>query len=127
MDTNRVAVDALESYFAKWLKGRGYEKILLFVYPTFAEFEITVATAMLKNKYEIITVSLTKELIISETGLQVQPHIELREVRVEEYEGIIIPGGDAIHMKEAEGLFSVIRQFHEQEKLVAAICAGRMH
>ena len=27
-------------------------------------------------------------------------------------------------MKDAEGLFSVIRQFHEQEKLVAAICAG---
>lgn len=91
------------------------KKILLFVYPTFAEFEITVATALLKNKYEIITVSLTKELIISETGLQVQPHIELREVRVEEYEGIIIPGGDAIHMKDAAGLFSVIRQFHEQD------------
>ncbi|TPV44627.1 DJ-1/PfpI family protein [Bacillus dicomae] len=100
------------------------KKILLFVYPTFAEFEITVATALLKNKYEIITAGLTKEMIISETGLQVQPHIELRAVRVEEYEGIIIPGGDAIHMKEAEGLFSVIRQFHEQEKLVAAICAG---
>ena len=79
---------------------------------------------MLKKKYEIITVGLTKELIISETGLQVQPHIELREVRVDEYEGIIIPGGDAIHMKGAEVLFSVIRQFHEQEKLVAAICAG---
>ena len=43
---------------------------------------------------------------------------------MEEYEGIIIPGGDAIHMKDAAGLFSVIRQFHEQEKLVAAICAG---
>ena len=26
VDTNRLAVDALESYFAKWLKGRGYEK-----------------------------------------------------------------------------------------------------
>ncbi|EJQ96096.1 hypothetical protein IGW_01283 [Bacillus cereus ISP3191] len=63
-------------------------------------------------------------MIISETGLQVQPHIELGEVRVEEYEGIIIPGGDAIHMEDAEVLFSVIRQFHEQEKLVAAICAG---
>ncbi|HFK1545490.1 DJ-1/PfpI family protein [Bacillus albus] len=78
----------------------------------------------MKNKFEIITASVTKELIISETGLQVQSHIELSEVRVEEYEGIIIPGGDAIQMKEAEGLFSVICQFHEQEKLVAAICAG---
>ena len=96
------------------------KKILLFVYPTFAEFEITVATALLRNKYEIITAGLTKEMIISETSLQV----ELGEVRVEEYEGIIIPGGDAIHMEDAEVLFSVIRQFHEQEKLVAAICAG---
>ncbi|EEL44555.1 4-methyl-5(B-hydroxyethyl)-thiazole monophosphate biosynthesis enzyme [Bacillus cereus Rock3-42] len=78
----------------------------------------------MRNKYEIITAGLTKEMIISETGLQVQPHIELGEVRVEEYEGIIIPGGDAIHMEDAEVLFSVIRQFHEQEKLVAAICAG---
>ncbi|EJS70787.1 glutamine amidotransferase [Bacillus cereus] len=100
------------------------KKILVFVYQTFAEFEITVATALLKNKYEIITVGLTKELIISETGLQVEPHIELSEVHVEEYEGIIIPGGDAIHMKDVELLFSIIRQFAEREKLVAAICAG---
>ncbi|KAB2460638.1 glutamine amidotransferase [Bacillus sp. CH126_4D] len=100
------------------------KKILLFVYPTFAEFEITVATALLKNKFEIITASVTKELIVSETGLQVQPHIELSEVFVEEYEGIIIPGGDAVHMKDADILFSVIRQFSEKEKLVAAICAG---
>ncbi|MGN4424940.1 DJ-1/PfpI family protein [Bacillus cereus group sp. MYBK30-1] len=100
------------------------KKILLFVYPTFAEFEITVATALLKNNYEIITAGLTKEMIISETGLQVQPHIELNEVCVEEFEGILIPGGDEVYLKDAELLFSVIRQFHEQEKLVAAICAG---
>lgn len=90
------------------------KKILLFVYPTFAEFEITVATALLKKKYEIITAGLTKGLIISETGLQVQTHIELSEVRVDEYEGIIIPGGDEVHIKDADILFSVIRQFSEK-------------
>ncbi|EJQ49583.1 Uncharacterized protein BWINRASL_03428 [Bacillus mycoides] len=100
------------------------KKILLFVYPTFAEFEITVATALLKKEYEIITTALKKEMIISETGLQVQPHIELSEVHVEEYEGILIPGGEEVHLKDAELLFSIIRQFSEQEKLVAAICAG---
>ncbi|MFJ7766133.1 DJ-1/PfpI family protein [Bacillus toyonensis] len=100
------------------------KKILLFVYPTFAEFEITVATALLKNKYEIITAGLTKELVISETGLQVQPHIELSEVRVDEYEGILIPGGEEVQLKDAKPLFSIIQQFYEQEKLVAAICAG---
>ncbi|MCU5697677.1 DJ-1/PfpI family protein [Bacillus cereus] len=100
------------------------KKILLFVYPTFAEFEITVATALLKNKYEIITAGLTKELVISETGLQVQPHIEVSEARVDEYEGILIPSGEEGQLEDAKPLFSIIRQFHEQEKLVAAICAG---
>ncbi|TXR98790.1 glutamine amidotransferase [Bacillus sp. SH7-1] len=98
--------------------------MLLFVYPTFAEFEITVATALLKKKYEIITVGLTKELVISETGLQVKPHMELSEVRVDEYEGILIPGGEEVQLKDAKALFSIIHQFYEQEKLVAAICAG---
>lgn len=54
------------------------KKIPLFVYPTFAEFEITVVTALLKEYYTIETVGLTKEVVISETGLQVQPHYELR-------------------------------------------------
>lgn len=70
---------------------------------------------MLKKKYEIITAGLTKEMIISETGLQVQPHIELSEVRVEEYEGIIIPGGDEIHMKEAKLLFQLFVNFLSKE------------
>lgn len=54
-------------------------------------------------------------MIISETGLQVQPHIELSEVRVEEYEGIIIPGGDEIHMKEAKLLFQLFVNFLSKE------------
>lgn len=67
---------------------------------------------------------LTKELVISETGLQVKPHMELSEVRVDEYEGILIPGGEEVQLKDAKALFSIIHQFYEQEKLVAAICAG---
>ncbi|PEB52131.1 glutamine amidotransferase [Bacillus pseudomycoides] len=100
------------------------KKILLFIYPTFAEFEITVTTALLKGDYKIETVGLTKDMITAETGLQVQPHLELTEVRVEDYEAIIIPGGDVIHIKDSEQLFSIVRQFYKKEKLVAAICAG---
>ena len=87
------------------------KKILLFVYSTFAEFEITVATALLKTKYEIITAGLTKELIISETGLQVRPHIEVSEVCVDEYEGILIPGGEEVQLKDAKSLFQLFVNF----------------
>lgn len=68
--------------------GEGEEnmkKILLFVYPTFAEFEVTVATALLKDDYKIETVGVTKNIITSETGLQVQSHLELTEVHVDDY------------------------------------------
>lgn len=100
------------------------KKILLFIYPTFAEFEVTVATALLKDDYKIETVGVTKNIITSETGLQVQPHLEITEVHADDYEGIIIPGGDVIHIKDAKELFSIVRQFYKKEKLVAAICAG---
>lgn len=66
---------------------------------------------MLKNKYEIITAGLTNELVISETGLQVQPHIEVSEVRVDEYEGILIPGGEEVQLKDAKPLFQSFVNF----------------
>ncbi len=66
---------------------------------------------MLKNKYEIITAGLTKELVISETGLQVQPHIEVSEVRVDEYEGILIPGGEEGQLEDAKPLFQSFVNF----------------
>ena len=65
---------------------------------------------MLKTKYEIITAGLTKELIISETGLQV-PHIEVSEVCVDEYEGILIPGGEEVQLKDAKSLFQLFVNF----------------
>lgn len=100
------------------------KKILVLIYPTFAEFEITVATAVLKDSYVVETVGLTKEIVVSETGLQVQPHYELSEICVDDYEGIIIPGGDLVHVKDSEVLFELVRQLYKKEKLIAAICGG---
>ncbi len=51
---------------------KNMKKILLFVYPTFAEFEVTVATALLKDDYKIETVGVTKNIITSETSSQVK-------------------------------------------------------
>jgi hypothetical protein len=37
------------------------KKILLLLFPSFSEFEITVATAVLRSKYELVTVALENE------------------------------------------------------------------
>ncbi|CAM4366329.1 4-methyl-5(B-hydroxyethyl)-thiazole monophosphate biosynthesis protein [Bacillus manliponensis] len=100
------------------------KKILMLVYPSFAEFEITVATSVLRNDYVVDTVGLTKDIVKSETGLQVKPHYELSDICVDDYEGMIIPGGDVVHLKDSEGLCELVRQLYKKEKLIAAICAG---
>ena len=50
-------------------------------------------------------------------------HIEVSEVRVDEYEDTYSRWRRST-VERCKTSFSIIRQFHEQEKLVAAICAG---
>lgn len=100
------------------------KKILLSIYDTFSEFEITVATAMLRDSYQIVTVSESLNIIKGESGLQFVPHLMYQQVDPSEYEGIIIPGGDLIHVKDTYSLFDVTKTMHEQNKLTAAICSG---
>lgn len=60
------------------------KKVVLFVFPTFAEFEVTVATAILKRQYEIVIVSIDRKAVVSEAGWQIQPHCSYRDVPMEE-------------------------------------------
>ncbi|MEH7238025.1 DJ-1/PfpI family protein [Bacillus sp. JJ1562] len=100
------------------------KKILLAIYDSFSEFEITVATAMLRETYRIVTVADSLKTITGESGLQFVPHLMYQQVDPTEYEGIIIPGGDLINVKDSEELFQLTKIFYEQKKLTAAICSG---
>ncbi|THE12988.1 glutamine amidotransferase [Bacillus timonensis] len=100
------------------------KKMLLAIYDSFSEFEITVATAMLRGTYEIVTVADSLKTITGESGLQFVPHLMYQQVNATEYEGIIIPGGDLINVKDTEELFELTNIFYKQNKLTAAICSG---
>lgn len=41
-----------------------------------------------------------------------------------DYEALVIPGGEPYPLFENQSLIQLIRSFHEQNKLIAAICAG---
>ncbi|WP_449537728.1 DJ-1/PfpI family protein [Ferdinandcohnia sp. Marseille-Q9671] len=100
------------------------KKIVLVMYDSFSEFEITVATAMLKSSFQIKTVAETRQMITGESGLQFMPHLTFSEVDPSEYEGIIIPGGDLIHIKDSHRLYQLTKELHDLKKLTAAICSG---
>lgn len=101
------------------------KKIALLIFPTFSEFEITVATAVLRHTHEIITAALTRDVVISEAGLMIQPHICVDELVTEEYTALIIPGAaDAASVMDEASVHQMIRDMDGQKKLIAAICAG---
>ncbi|MFD1778455.1 DJ-1/PfpI family protein [Fredinandcohnia salidurans] len=99
-------------------------KILLAIYDSFSEFEITVATAMLRGTHQIITVADSLKTITGESGLQFVPHLMYQQVDPTDYDGIIIPGGDLINVKDTMELYDITKTLHEQNKLTAAICSG---
>ncbi|MEI2400987.1 DJ-1/PfpI family protein, partial [Paenibacillus phytohabitans] len=100
------------------------KKILLAIYDSFSEFEITVATAMLRGTYQIVTVADSLKTITGESGLQFVPHLMYQQVDPKEYEAILIPGGDLINIKDTEELFQLTNILYQQNKLTAAICSG---
>lgn len=100
------------------------DKVLVLLYPGFAEFEVTIATELLKDTHEIITIAASKAVLTAESGLQLLPHLAVSEVNPAEYAAIIIPGGtDLRELRPAETV-RLVRTMYDQGKLVAAICGG---
>lgn len=103
------------------------KKVLLFVYDSFAEFEIAIlATGLSGSEYELVTFSAKRqgETAKSEGGLKIAADLTVNEINLDDYEALIIPGGSPHPLFANEQLLEIIRAFYENNKLVAAICGG---
>jgi 4-methyl-5(b-hydroxyethyl)-thiazole monophosphate biosynthesis len=100
-------------------------RLLLLIYPTFSEFEVTVATTILAKAYEIVTIGLDRSPVSGEGGLTCLPHVAVPEVNPADYAGMIIPGAPELRpVVESEPLLQLIRAFDAAAKPLAAICGG---
>jgi len=101
-------------------------KALLFVFEGYCEFEIAVAISMLRSSHDLFTFGLEKKAIKSEAGLTTLPDLIVDEITDDEYDVLIIPGGDLRPIAEFESnqLYEVTKQFVEDGKVTAAICSG---
>lgn len=100
-------------------------KILCFIYPEMADFEVTLLLHRLRKlgRKEIITVAVSKEPLMSQAGMVYVPHITLTEALVmdkTDVEALILPGGPI--QEQPPGLSELIQQLDRQQKLLAAIC-----
>ncbi|WP_313799231.1 DJ-1/PfpI family protein [Cytobacillus sp.] len=99
-------------------------KVLLFIFDRYCEFEIAPAISILRDTHDLHTFSLHKLPCESEAGLKTIPDFSVKEINVNEYEILIIPGGDLRLIANAKELFVLVHKFHNIGKKIAAICSG---
>ncbi|HEY8395262.1 MAG TPA: DJ-1 family glyoxalase III [Bacilli bacterium] len=93
-------------------------------------FEDTEAIATIdvlkRSKLDITTVSFDSLQVTSQYNLQVKADKLLKDVKYEDYDFLVIPGGRAVFnvLDKRKELSAVIKSFMDHNKLVAAICAG---
>lgn len=111
-------------------------KILLFLAKGFETMEASVFVDVMgwaRNDYhydvEVITCGFQKT-VISAFGVPVNVDVLLKDVCVDEYDSLAIPGGfeEFGFYEEAfsEELSDVINKFNRQRKLIATVCVGAL-
>ncbi len=72
-----------------------------------------------------VVASKAKETYVGKHGVPIKSDISPSEVNVDEYQAVIIPGGRAPdRMRIDKGLVRIVKDAHEKDKVIAAICHG---
>lgn len=98
--------------------------IYCYIYPDFADFEVTILLHRLRNAggYKIVSLAEAEEPVMSQSGLRYLPDKRIREAEANEAAGLIIPGGPICN--EQNAIVPLVQKMDEQGKLLAAICFG---
>ncbi|OCN03867.1 DJ-1/PfpI family protein [Erysipelotrichaceae bacterium MTC7] len=103
-------------------------KIALLVYPEFSMQEIANLSYVLRWNSETYTdiIATTKDVIVSEEGIQVMPNKTVDEFLVDDYDCLILSGCSdfriALRDPKLKAFLETLKD--KQELLIGAICAG---
>ena len=103
------------------------KKILFFAYSQYADFEVAHSLFLLKKlgKYMITTVSIDGEAVESIGGLWTQVERPLSDIKVNDYELILISGGDGVTKIINEEVVSTkLKDAKNSGIPIASICAS---
>ncbi|MED4753626.1 DJ-1/PfpI family protein [Brevibacillus choshinensis] len=103
------------------------KKILLFIYDSFAEFEIVLfTTALNQEEFQLVTFSTKPagETVTGVSSMSYVPTLTIDDIDVNEFEALVIPGGTTHPLLTHQPLHAIIRAFYDQNKTIAAICGG---
>jgi protein deglycase len=102
------------------------KQALLLVYDSFADFEVTILLTCIDSEYQVKSFTVEHEIksIQSCAGFQVIPHLTIDKVNPEEFDVLIIPGGNPVPLLNNMELKKIVQHFYRENKKIAAICGG---
>ena len=102
------------------------KKIFVFLFDGFSDWEISFLTPEINKSslFDLVYFSKDGDKVTSMGGLQVSPTTAMDEVKLEDIDVLILPGGTAWEKKENEEIKKLTKEVFEAGKLIAAICAA---
>ena len=81
---------------------------------------------LIEEGFEVSIASMNKGKIIGKHGMEINVDLEIDEVDVNDYDGLLLPGGTAPEkLRQQEKPVEVVRLFAKQKKPIASICHGQ--
>jgi putative intracellular protease/amidase len=101
-------------------------KCALFVFEGFSDWEPSLAVAGLNSltDFKVMTFSLDGKPVRSMGGLTIQPDLSLSAIKVNEFELVILPGGEAWDQGKNLEIIPLVNDVLDKGKLLAAICGA---
>ena len=103
-------------------------EVCVFLADGFEEIEaLTVVDLLRRAKVYVDTVSITDDYTVRGAhGIPVQTEDLITEIDFKESDMIVLPGGmpGTLHLGEHKGVQNILKDFHNEKKNIAAICAA---
>ncbi|MFC4803940.1 DJ-1/PfpI family protein [Filifactor villosus] len=100
------------------------KKIAIYMYDTAPMFEISIIAYLLNTQYEVCIVTDNLPIIKTSEGVFIKSNLYLNEINVDEFDGLIICGGEYSRYNN-DRILECIDEFRNKNRLVAGICSGR--
>lgn len=102
------------------------KKIHIFLFDGFSDWEISYLTPEINKSedFDLIFFSQNGDSVLSMGGLRISPTISMEDVKPNEVEMLILPGGTAWETCNNNFIDSLTMNLFESGKTIAAICAA---
>lgn len=102
-------------------------KAVILVAPGFEEIELTTTfDVLVRCDVEVMLAGLKKGEIQGSRGLKIKVDKTLRDVKIEETDALILPGGNPgyLNLRKEEKVKELVKKANEFGRIVAAICGA---